>query len=259
MKEKLYRIMIELTNGPFTSKILQKFTQSKWSRRLIPLYMKTYNISSDELSLPLDAYPSLQEFFIRKLKDNARTITEGEKTIISPVDGVLEDWGNITPDTQMLVKGKPYSIEEMLGSKEKADEYAGGKFILLYLSPAHYHRIHSPLAGKVVSTYSLGSKSYPVNRLGISLGKSPLSKNFRLVSEFENEERKFALVKIGAMFVNSIEWTCKNENVIKGEELGYFSFGSSVVLLFPKGYMEIDQNLKRGTPVLMGTNIGRVK
>ncbi|HWO78775.1 MAG TPA: phosphatidylserine decarboxylase [Bacillus sp. (in: firmicutes)] len=256
VKEKLYRTMIELTNGPVTSKLLQKITMSKWSKALIPLYMRAYKIKSHELMIPPKQYPSLQDFFIRKLKNGARVIEKGDKIIISPVDGVLEEWGLISENTEMVIKGKVYSVQEMVGNEAIAKDYIGGKFVLLYLSPAHYHRIHAPYSGKIISKHILGNKSYPVNRLGLLYGKSPLSKNYRLATEIKGEHGKYAIIKIGAMFVNSIEWTNPNERVEKGEELGYFSFGSSVVLLFPKGFMEMNQELKKGTTIFMGNPIG---
>lgn len=251
--------MIELTNGPVTSKLIKRFTKSKFSRRLIPLYMKFYNISSHELGIAPKQYGSLQQFFIRELKDGARVIEKGERMIISPVDGVIEDWGPITNETEMMIKDKPYSIHEMLGKESLAKDYVGGNFVLLYLSPAHYHRIHAPYSGKIMTKNVLGKKSYPVNRLGLRYGKSPLSKNYRLATEIRADHGKYALVKVGAMFVNSIEWTNPKEFVEKGEELGYFSFGSSVVLLFPKGFMELNRELEKGTTVYMGTPIGIIK
>lgn len=250
--------MIELTNGPVTSRLLQRITMSKWSRALIPLYMKAYKINPHELMIPPKQYPSLQDFFIRKLKNGARVIQKGENIIISPVDGVLEEWGVITENTEMVIKGKVYSVKEMLGNESIAMDYIGGQFALLYLSPAHYHRIHAPYSGKIISKHVLGKKSYPVNRLGLRYGKSPLSKNYRLATEINGGYGKYAIIKIGAMFVNSIEWTNPNDWVEKGEELGYFSFGSSVVLLFPKGFMEMNQRLKKGTTIFMGDPLGTI-
>ncbi|MDV2583652.1 phosphatidylserine decarboxylase, partial [Alkalibacillus haloalkaliphilus] len=83
------------------------------------------------------------------------------------VDAVMEDVGPITETSEIIVKGKAYSIEEMLGDKDVLLKYLDGTYIILYLSPSHYHRIHSPVDGTVTKQWTLGRKSYPVNKWGI--------------------------------------------------------------------------------------------
>lgn len=235
MKEKLYQSLIELTNGRWTSSLLRRFALSPASKRIIPSFAKQYKINVQEMDRPLEEYKSLHDFFTRNLMSGARQFDGAIDTIASPVDAVLEDKGFILEDATFQVKGKVYSIEEMLGGKEEARGYIGGQYMVLYLSPSHYHRIHSPVDGKVVRKQTLGSKSYPVNRWGMTLGKSPLSKNYREITEIEYEGGRLALIKVGAMFVNTIERTHTGDTLHKGEEIGYFSFGSTVVLLFEKG------------------------
>ena len=106
--------------------------------------------------------------------------------------------------------------------------------MILYLSPTHYHRIHSPATGEIVDQWAKGKKSYPVNKWGLRYGKHPLSKNYRRITEIKLESGHMAVVKVGAMFVNSIEIVHEAEQITKGEELAYFTFGSTVVLLFEK-------------------------
>ena len=149
---------------------------------------------------PLEEYESLHDFFTRKLMEGARPIDQGQASIASPVDAVLEDMGSIANDATIRVKGKLYSIEEMLGGKSEAERYLDGQYMVLYLSPSHYHRIHSPVDGTVIRKQTLGSKSYPVNRYGMTLGKSPLSKNYREITEIEYKGGRLALIKVGAMF-----------------------------------------------------------
>ncbi len=235
MKEKLYQSLIELTNGRWTSSLLRKFALSSASKRIIPSFAKQYKINIEEMDRPLEEYTSLHDFFTRNLMEGARPVDGGVDTIASPVDAVLEDKGSIHEDATFQVKGKVYSVEEMLGGKKEAERYLGGHYMVLYLSPSHYHRIHSPVDGKVIRKQTLGSKSYPVNRFGMTLGKSPLSKNYREITEIEYGGGRLALIKVGAMFVNTIERTHTGDTLHKGEEIGYFSFGSTVVLLFEKG------------------------
>ncbi len=121
-------------------------------------------------------YETLQQLFVRSLKEGLRPIDEHPDSVVSPVDAVIEDVGIITDKKEIIVKGKTYSIREMLGDDHIAEKYLHGTFIILYLSPSHYHRIHSPICGEVVKQWTLGGKSYPVNRLGLKYGKDPLSK-----------------------------------------------------------------------------------
>ena len=92
----------------------------------------------------------------------------------------------------------------MLGNEERAQRYAGGTYMVIYLSPSHYHRIHSPLSGSVIERFVLGRKSYPVNAAGMEYGKNHCQ-NYRSVTEVNSDGEHMALVKVGAMFVNSIE------------------------------------------------------
>lgn len=152
----------------------------------------------------------------------------------SPVDSVIEEVGQIHADKTILVKGKVYSISEMLGSNEAMARYEQGTYMIFYLSPSHYHQIHSPVTGEVINQWTLGLKSYPVNKMGLKYGNYPLSKNYRKVTEIRHEAGMAAVIKVGAMFVNSIETTHDGQKVNKGDQMAYFTFGSTVVLLFEK-------------------------
>jgi phosphatidylserine decarboxylase len=252
----LYRFMIELTNHAVSSKFIAFFTKSRLSAWLIPSYAKIYRINQEEMEKSLNHYKTLQQLFIRKLKEGARPIDEAEDSIISPVDAVIEDIGIISEQKDITVKGKQYSIPEMLGSDALAEKYLNGLFVILYLSPSHYHRIHSPISGVVTRQWSLGTKSYPVNRLGLKYGRRPLSKNYRMITEVNSDGKHVAIVKVGAMFVNSIELTHPHDQLIKGQEMAYFSFGSTVVLLFEKDSVEIDSRMTVPMAIKVGERIG---
>lgn len=255
----LYRALIELTNGKWSSFILKKFAQSRVSRFVIPSFAKVYRIDLEEMEFPINEYTSLNHFFTRNLKPGMRMLNNEESSIISPVDGMIEAAGNITPELMMRVKGKSYSVLDMLGTEEKATKYMSGSYMIIYLSPSNYHRIHSPFSGTVTGEWTLGGKSYPVNKWGLKYGRGALSKNFRKITEMRNDSGHAALVKVGAMFVNSIETTYKGEEVQKGEELAYFSFGSTVILLFEKNTFELHESLKLPAEIRMGEVIGYFK
>ncbi|WP_019154597.1 phosphatidylserine decarboxylase [Robertmurraya massiliosenegalensis] len=256
MIQWFYRSLIELTNGRWTSFLLRKLAQSKVSRLFIPSFAKIYNVNVSEMASPINEFNTLHDFFIRKLKVDARTIDNRTDTIVSPVDAVLEDIGTITSDLMLNVKGKDYSVLEMLGSEEKAKKYINGTYYLLYLSPSHYHRIHSPLTGKVVGEWTLGNKSYPVNRYGLKYGRDTLAKNYRKITEVKHDSGVAAIVKVGAMFVNSIESIHVGEELKKGEEMAYFTFGSTVILLFNPNSMEPLQQHLTPREVKVGDVLG---
>lgn len=253
MKEIIYRRLIELTNGKVTSYLLKKIASSSFSKKFILDFSKLYGIDLLEVSKDYNSYKSLQDFFVRTLKDGARTIDQRQHMFVSPVDGKIESFGDIVQGIIFKVKNKPYSLIDLLGNEKIAQKYKNGKYIVFYLSPANYHRVHSPTCCKVLRQYILGKKSYPVNKLGLKYGKKPISHNYRMIHDLQyNDSRHFSLIKVGAMFVNSIQLTNNSTSWTKGEEVGYFSFGSTVVLLFEKDTIEFRQNVQVGQPIKMG-------
>ncbi|WP_391116132.1 phosphatidylserine decarboxylase [Psychrobacillus sp. L3] len=253
MREKLYQSMIELTNGKWTSYIIKGFAQSKLSKKMIPSYIKYFDITIQEISNNIQDFSTLHEFFIRNVKQESRPVEQLESAVVSPVDAKVEKFGTISLDGVFHVKGKSYTLRDIIGSEKLADEYVNGKYIVLYLSPAEYHRIHAPTDGKVLRQYILGNKSYPVNKWGLQYGKNTISGNYRLLTEIEMPNTKNCFfIKVGAMFVNSIELTNTSKGWIKGEEVGYFSFGSTVVMLFSEDSIEFAPTVQEGKFIRMG-------
>lgn len=242
-----------------TSALLKRLSQSGMSKLLIPSYVKIFKINQHESKYEISSFATLHDLFTRPLKTGARQTVEGEHVVSSPVDGVLEDYGTIEEDKNIIVKGKIYSIEEMLHNDQALEKYLGGKYIVLYLSPSHYHRIHSPVSGEVVGRWTLGHKSYPVNKWGMKYGKAPLSKNYRTITELQHEQFCLAIVKVGAMFINSIVITNDAKQLKKGQEFAYFSFGSTVVLLFEKDTFELNHDLIIPMGVQVGEKLGFIK
>ena len=256
MLKHVYRLMIELTNGKWTSVILRRFARSRISRFVVPSFAKIYNLNQNEMEKALHEYPTLHDLFIRTLKKEVRKVDTSANTVVSPVDAVIEDVGSINQTSEMVVKGKTYSIQEMLGSQESAKKYLHGTYMILYLSPSHYHRIHSPVDGTIVKQWTLGSKSYPVNKMGLKYGVRTLAKNYRLITEVDTSYGHMAMVKVGAMFVNSIERTHTGSQLEKGGEMAYFSFGSTVVLLFEKSIFQLDSSIHTPKDIRIGEKIG---
>ncbi|KIL44482.1 phosphatidylserine decarboxylase [Jeotgalibacillus soli] len=257
MKRFIYQKCVELTNGKTTSSVLKAFTGSAYSKKIIPSYQKTFGIKMEEWEIPDKGFSSLQEFFTREVKRGARPISEDQNTLISPVDGKIEYAGPLASDGQYIVKGHSYTITDLLGSNAFAETFRNGYMIILYLSPANYHRIHSPVNASVGRQWIFGRSSYPVNHIGLSYGDRPLSKNYRMVTELVTEhEKKFAFIKVGAMFVNSIHLSNTDDKWRKGEEVGFFRFGSTVILVAEEGSIELT---KKFGPVKMGEVIGQLR
>lgn len=259
MFERVYRMFIELTNHAFFSRLLQKFSTSRISALLISSYARFYKINQLEMANHLSTYKTLQQLFIRQLKEGVRPIDPTPKGAVSPVDAVIEEHGFIEPTKEIEIKGKMYSIQEMVGDDELLEKYVGGQFIIFYLSPRDYHRIHSPLSGKITKTWTLGSKSYPVNKWGLKYGRDPLIKNYRKLTEIQHSCGHLLMVKVGAMFINSIERTHENDTVVKGAEMAYFTFGSTVVLLFEKDTFMLDSSVEKEQAIQVGQLIGLFK
>lgn len=239
--------------------MIASFSKSKLSKFLIPSFAKVYKIDCAEMEKSLEEYQSLHEFFTRKLKKDSRMIVRDALAVISPVDAVIQDIGTISPDYSITVKGKPYTISEMLGGRENSIKYLKGTYMIFYLSPSNYHRIHSPVTGKIINRWELGSRSYPVNAYGLKYGKRPLAKNFRKITEIFSNGSCVAIVKVGAMFVNSIELITTESQIKKGDEMAYFSFGSTVVLLFEEGCFKPALKGDRHYPIRVGECIGYMK
>lgn len=252
VKRDLYQRFIELTNRPSTSSLLKTFTTSKASKWIIPSYIKTFRIDPTLASKSVGDFETLHDFFTRQLQPQVRPVDQSPKTIVSPVDAKVESFGEITEHGTFSVKGQDYSVGRLLARPEIAASYIGGQYMVLYLSPADYHRIHAPVSGQVKEQYKSGGFSYPVNQLGLKYGKNPISDNFRIVSIVDTGEHDFAVIKVGAMFVNSIELLPTQDEWTKGQEVGYFAFGSTVVVLSPKDALEWRPSVQAGNKVQVG-------
>lgn len=257
MRQRVYQSLIELTNGKWSSLAIQRFAKSSISRKIIPSYIRTYGIHMGEVSQSVEAFPTLHDFFIRKIDAHHRPIDEGKMVATSPVDAKVESAGAITSNGTFLVKEKSYTLTDLLGNVEHASKYIDGTYMVFYLSPADYHRIHSPVDGHVKQQVTLGEKSYPVNQAGLTYGKTPISGNYRQITHLVCPNSKTcAVVSVGAMLVNSIQLTNQSRDWIKGEEIGYFTFGSTVVLLFEKNAFQMDSAIIAGSRVRVGEKIG---
>ena len=258
MERRLLRAMTELASRKWVSRLTGAFAKSAFSRRLIRRFVHTYRIAIEEAEKSIGEYRSLNEFFTRRLKPGSRPIDDAADALVSPVDARVAACGRIRDGLLLQVKGQDYTLIELLGGSPRAPQFENGCFWVLYLSPADYHRIHSPCTGKVVETDRLAGRVYPVNEFGLAFMRRVLSRNERLITYIRHEHGELAVVKVGALNVSSIRYAGQNPppSLTRGEELAYFEFGSTVVLLTENGTAAPRKDLKSGDTVRMGERLG---
>lgn len=233
-----------------------------------------YNVNIDEAAqTDLSYFPSFNAFFTRQLRSGVRLVDEGISTIVSPVDGVISQIGKIQNSQIVQAKGRKYSVLELLGGDENlAKEYEHGQFATIYLSPRDYHRIHMPLTGTLREMTYVPGKLFSVNPRTARTVPRLFARNERVVTVFETEQGPIVMVLVGAIFVGSMEtvwsgkitppygktiqhWSYQDKKAIrleKGEEMGRFNMGSTVVILLPQQAEEFKLELSAGTAVQMG-------
>ncbi len=250
-------------------------------RAEIRLFGALTGVDFHEAGGRLESFSSLQEFFTRPLRKGVRTVDPADDAVVAPCDGSWGASGTVERGTLLQVKGRPYSLAALLGSEAEAKRFEGGAFATLYLSPRDYHRFHMPCAARVVRARYLPGSLWPVNRLGVEGIPGLFAENERLCAHFEVGEgegaRALCLVAVGATLVGKVRvrfddlsthtpgregaersYGDRGPRFAKGEELGRFEFGSSLVLLAERGLLELRPE-ERGLPVRLGTRIGTLQ
>ncbi len=225
------------------------------ARRLVHWFARSYEIDLDAAAKPAHEYPSIGHFFIRDLREGLRPI---ESDLVSPVDGTLRAFGLIENGRLEQVKGKSYTVARFLGNDADAQRYiSGGTFFNLYLSPQDYHHVHAPVGGKIVRSVLVPGKLWPVNDWSMENIDELFSVNERIVTYIDCEYGRVAVVMIGATNVGKMTVTydsfISNAGQTKttvrdysspiaiqaGDRLGTFHMGSSVVMLFEPGRIDL--------------------
>lgn len=260
MAKPFFRLLTELSSRKSISRVTGAFAKSKLSRRMIPWFAKSYGIRVEDAEKHVREYASLNEFFSRRLKPGLRPVDQAADTVVSPVDSLITGIGPIRSGQMLQVKGQDYTVEELLNRSPRAVSYNNGFYMVLYLSPTDYHRIHSPVSGAILEKEHVPGKVYPVNDFGLKHMRRVLSRNERLVTYIRHDFGEVAVVKVGAMNVSSIQYVTPLPNRLeRGGDLAYFEFGSTVVLLFENGTFQPRKGLELGTKVRMGEALGLLR
>lgn len=254
------------------SRVVFKLTRTKSPLvpKVITLFSKAFKVNLDEAINPdPKSYPTFNEFFTRQLKPELRPIASSK--IISPVDGTISQFGSIVDSSLLQAKGVTYSLKQLLGNKERASLFENGQFITIYLSPRDYHRIHMPCSGKLTGQTHIPGRLFSVAKHTVNTIKGIFARNERVIASFETDYGPMAMVLVGAINVAAIEtvWaglitppkgetiTSKNfrgQNISlkKGEEMGRFNMGSTVILVFAEGAPEFSKRLTVDQSLIMG-------
>lgn len=219
-------------------------------------------------------YDSLLDFFTRELATDARPIADGEHAIACPVDGRVAHVGDIEHEQIFQIKGHSYSLGDLLG-EDYATSYQNGQATTIYLAPFDYHRIHAPLAGKLTRARYIPGELNSVSITLLDKIAGLFAKNERVVLEFTSDNGKpYLMVLVGAVNVGSIETVfhgevCPNdfnddldlpvrgEKVAKGEEIGRFNLGSTIIFITPPD--TVAWQLSAGEKTRMGEAIGALR
>jgi phosphatidylserine decarboxylase len=257
-------------------------------RPVLGAFARAVGIDLAEAELPLEEYPTLNAFFVRRLRQGVREWPSGDDVLASPVDGVCGQLGEVRDGRILQAKGRWYSAAELLDDETEALRFHGGSFLTIYLSPRHYHRIHAPCSGGISSARHVPGALLPVNAAAVAHVPDLFARNERLICYLDGPVGRVALVAVGAYNVGRISaafdagwggplgavavgagWATNRQggqpgdrhyappvSMGAGAELMAFHLGSTVVILTEPGRVDLSSNLSPGVPVQLGEVVG---
>lgn len=241
---------------------------------LIKGFIKVYGVDMDEAkqSDP-EAYATFNDFFARQLEDDARPIEGDENTVVMPADGVISQFGLIRDGQLIQAKGHYYSLDALLAcNSEMVRQFENGSFATTYLAPKNYHRIHMPCDATLREMIYVPGELFSVNIATTENIPNIFARNERVICLFDTEFGPMVQILVGATIVGSIEtawqgivtppregimkrWTYENISLKKGEDMGCFKLGSTVITLFAPNSIKFDDELKEGTIAEVGQSL----
>ncbi len=258
---------------------LARCEYSLWKNSLIRIFIWKFEV---DMKIAAQAEPTgyrhFNDFFTRRLKCDVRPVDQAKSNVVSPVDGVISQAGKIDGDAMLQAKGKSYSLKALLANDESLRRsFMNGRFMTVYLSPRDYHRIHMPLSGRLVKMLYVPGDLFSVNEVTTAAVEQLFARNERIINVFNTQVGTMALIMIGAIFVGSMETVWAGQitpagrreikqwdydpaspeiKLDKGEEMGRFNLGSTVILLFEPGKCAWLDEMKAGRMLRMGQAIG---
>ncbi len=246
---------------------------------LISAFVRLYGVNLEEVSREVPgAFDTFNDFFTRELKDDARPIDTQPMSIVSPVDGTVTQAGQLRADSILQAKGIYYTLDDLLAADlDNARAFRDGLYATIYLAPYNYHRVHAPLGGELVAAHYVPGDLFSVNDATMLHIAGLLHRNERLILHIATAHGPMAVIFVGALNVGSIStrWSSEirprksgvlelldtsahSHRIEKGELLGWFNMGSTVIVLLPRGTCDWRHDLATGTTLCMGESIGEI-
>jgi phosphatidylserine decarboxylase len=281
LRENLFILLQRMLPARLLGRVVHAATRSRvrWFKDLlIRGFVRLYGVDVTEAASPVPAgYDSFNAFFTRSLRPGVRPLAADAAAILSPADGTVLQLGALAGDALLQVKGVTYSAAALLGDGAAAARYRDGCFATIYLAPWNYHRVHMPLAGRVVRMTHIPGELWSVNATTAARVPGLFARNERLVCHCEAAWGPFAVVLVGALNVGSISTAWAGEvlprrargatnwdyppgetrmALARGAVLGQFNMGSTVVVLLPPGAGRWREGLAAGAGLRVGMAIG---
>ena len=260
------------------------FAQQKWgavTHFVIKAFAKKYNVDMSEAKKEnFSDYESFNQFFIRELKDDARKINENPTALCLPADGRVSQIGHIDDERLLQAKGHFFSISDLLaGDEELVNTFKNGEFATIYLSPRDYHRVHMPCDATLRKMIYVPGDLFSVNPFLAEHVPNLFARNERVICVFDTAFGPMVQILVGATITASMStvwagvinpprtgeikvWTYQEDNAIKltkGQEMGAFQLGSTVINLFPANSVTLAEHLEVDVPVRMGEILATMK
>lgn len=270
-KRLLSAIMYRATRISFAP---WKNWQIRWFIRRFDVDMKIAEVEDPT------AYPDFNSFFTRALKPGVRPLPEDTRSVVSPVDGALYDFGAIEDGTLLQAKAHPYTVAELLADEDEGSRrFAGGSYFTLYLAPGDYHRVHMPFGGRLAEMVYVPGSRFSVNPATARHVPGLFARNERIIARFETDSGGMAVVMVGAVFVGAIDTVWHGAvtpaasrsitrwryaapvavpSLARGDEMGRFNMGSTVVVLLERRVAAWRSKLEPGTRVQMGQALASI-
>ncbi len=245
-------------------------------KQVIHAYALATGVSMEEIEPPQGGFKNFSEFFGRRLRPGARNICKAQDALVSPCDGKIIAVGQVdaTDSPSFSIKGSRYNLDALLGGEKRGASFRHGGYLIVYLHPRDYHRVHVPVDAVLTEIRHVPGARYPVNSMFEERVEEIYGKNERVVFHFKLPSGlEFALIMVSAFGVGNIETpfglkdieqsaVCHETRfdapipIVKGDDLGTFLLGSTVVMIWAQNAFQIDDHLVVG-PITMGSRLGR--
>ncbi len=252
-----------------------------WSRnpwlkqRLIDAVVCRFGVDLAEAEQPdPTAYPTFNAFFTRALRPGVRPFDPDPRALLMPADGRISQCGPIVDGRIFQAKGREFTAAELLGSEADAEPFKDGVFATVYLSPRDYHRVHMPWGATLRETVHVPGRLFSVGPDAVASVPRVFARNERLVCHFDTDFGPMVQVMVGALLVSGVEttwsgveipayadavtrkdWRGRSITLARGEEMARFNYGSTVIVLLPKGVATLAPELAAETPVRLGQRL----